>query len=100
MAIEKVPGLRANVTLNLQSADDVGERYGWNEQVSLSFDAILTDGAGQNAVEEFTRQLGHALKTLRRKKAVIDQLREDAQPPYSPEVPNVAIDDVDEGIPF
>ena len=103
MATEKVPGLRANITLNLQSADDVGERYGWNEQVTLSFDVVLSDRAGQNAVEEFTRQMGHALNTLARKKATIQLLREEATPPDSPEVPATPLLDADaesEDIPF
>ena len=77
---EKVAGLKATITINLQATEDVAARYGYEDQVNLTFDAVLSTTDGSNVIEEFGRQLRHTLITLRRKQHTVKALQAAARP--------------------
>lgn len=78
---DKIPGKKVTVTLNLQATDDITTRYGYDDQVNLTFDAVVLErDGGNNVVEEFSRQLRHALATMQRKEVTVQALEAVARP--------------------
>jgi hypothetical protein len=72
---DKISGKKVTVTLNLQATDDITTRYGYDDQVNLTFDAVVLErDGGNNVVEEFSRQLRHALATMQRKEETVEAL--------------------------